>query len=161
MKKRLYNFKYYTNEGDLKSPSLLFYIQLFLARTWIILVISVVSRESGSQLLALFYPDKLHFYLGLIIGAIPLLIFFISGRRFKQKQWAIRCWPYCFVLLLSALIADLTMQLYYLNLVHFKYSLAASLQVVAILWSLLFVINSKQLRDSFQINKLKKSPTIK
>lgn len=159
MKKRLYNFKHYTNEGDLKSPSILLYIQLFLARTWLLLVISVVSHKSGTQLLDLFYPDRTHFYLGLIIGSLPILIFFIAGRRFKQKTWALKCWPWCFVVLVFALLCDLLMQLYYLNLVHFQYSIAASIQIVIVLWSFIFVLKSKQLRDSFQIQHLKKSLT--
>lgn len=157
MQRRLYNFKYYTDQGDLKSPWFLLYIQLFLARTWIILVFSVISRENGTQLLNLFYPDKMHFYLGLVIGAIPLIIFFIAGRRFKQKNWAVKCWPYCFILLLTALCADLVMQLYYLNLVHFRYSITASIQIVAVLWSCLFVLKSKQLKDSFQLYQFLKT----
>lgn len=150
MKHRLYALQHYTESGDLKAPPVLLYILLFLSRTLMLLVISVVSQQTGNKLLQLFYPDKMHFYLGLSIGLIPLLVFFISGRRHAQDKWALTCWPFCFYLVMVSLFGDLGLQLYYLYLDHFTYSVAASIQLVIVAWSCIYIMKSKQLKDCFK-----------
>lgn len=150
MKHRLYPLQHYTEAGDLKAPPLLLYILLFLARTWVLLVISVASRETGHKLLPLFYPNTMHFYLGLGIGFFILIVFFISGRRHAQDKWAFKLWPACFYLILLSTFGDLALQLYYLNLDNFKYSVSASVQLVLVAWSFIYIIKSKHLRDSFR-----------
>lgn len=151
MKQRLYALQNYTESGDLKAPSILLYILLFLSRTWMLLIVSIVSQQTGNKLLSLFYPDKAHFYFGLVIGALPLIVFLISGRRHAQDEWAIKCWPFCFYLILIGIIGDLSFQFYYLILQHFNYSSTASIQLVLTAWSLLYVVKSKQLRDCFKV----------
>lgn len=150
MKLRLYALKNYTEQGDLKPPQLFTFILLFLARTWAVLVVSVISRESGTQILHIFYPDKAHFYLGLILGTLPLIVFFISGRRHAQNRYAIKVWPACLYAIYLAVFVDLLMQIYYLSIVHFQYSLTASIQLVIVLWCGLYIFKSKQLKDSFK-----------
>ena len=150
IKQRLYALKYYTEAGDLKTPPLLFYLLLFLSRTWILLVLSLASSQTGTDILQLLYPDKTHFYSGLLIGLLPVIIFIVSGRRHAQDSWALKCWPYCFYLLLISIIGDLSLQIYYLYLDNFQYSISASLQLVIGLWSCLYITKSKHLIDSFQ-----------
>lgn len=150
MKHRLYPLQHYTEAGDLKAPKLLLYILLFLARTWVLLIISIVSRETGHKILPLFYPDTMHFYFGLGVGFFVLIVFFISGRRHAQDKWALKYWPICFYLIVLSALGDLALQLYYLNLDHFRYSVTASIQLVLVAWSLIYIIRSQQLRDSFK-----------
>jgi len=150
MKRRLYALQHYTEAGDLKAPPILLYILLFLSRTWLVLLISVVSQQTGNTLLQLFYPDKVHFYLGLIVGLLTLIVFLVSGRRHAQDNWALKCWPFCFYLIVASTFSDLSLQLYYLYLDHFRYSIAASIQLVVVLWSFIYILKSKQLRDCFK-----------
>lgn len=151
MKKvRLYALKHYTESGDLKSPPILLYLLLFISRTWLLLVISIVSTQTGDKLLQMFYPEKLHFYLGLIVGFFPVIIFLVSGRRHAQDKWALKIWPYCFYLLAFGILGDLILQLYYLYFDNFKYSVAASIQLVLISWSCIYALKSKRLKDSFK-----------
>jgi len=152
MKQRLYALKNYTESGDLKAPSLFFYILLFLSRTWMLLLISIVSQQTGQKLLFLFYPEKIHFYYGLALGALPLIVFLISGRRFVKDGWAMRYWPMCFYLILISVLGDLILQLYYLYLTHFSYSVTSSIQLVITMWSLMFILKSQQLKDVFKAN---------
>lgn len=149
MKQRLYPLQQYSESGDLKAPSILLYILLFLSRTWMLLIISVASQQTGNKLLQIFYPDKMHFYLGLIMGLLPLIVFLVSGRRHAQDNWAIKCWPFCFYLIVVSVLGDLTLQGYYLYTEHFKYSITASIQLVIVAWSCIFILKSKQLRDCF------------
>ena len=148
-KRRLYDLRHYTESGDLKAPPLLLYILFFLSRTWVLLLISVTSTEVDNNILRLFYPDQVYFYFGLIIGGFPLIVFLVSGRRHAQDNWAIKCWPFCFYLIIFSVFGDISLQFYYLYLDGFKYSLTASLQVVIIIWASIYILKSNQLRDSF------------
>jgi len=150
MKTRLYALQHYTEAGDLKPPPIFLYLLLFLSRTWMLLIISLASQQTGDKLLMLFYPEKIHFYPGLIIGSLPIIVFLISGRRHAQKPWAIKSWPICYYLIVTSLLADLVLQLYYLNLEHFQYSLSASIQLVLVCWACIYAFKSKHLKDSFK-----------
>ena len=152
---RLYALQHYTESGDLKSPPLLMYILFFFSRTWLLLIISVASSQTGNKLLQLFYPDKIHFYQGLFVGILPLIIFLVAGRRHAQDIWALKLWPYCFYLMMLAILGDVALQFYYLYLDGFKYSLMASIQLVVAVWSYIYILKSKQLKDSFKKVNLK------
>ncbi|MCG6200590.1 DUF2919 domain-containing protein [Psychromonas antarctica] len=122
---------------------------LFLARTWVLLVISVVSRNTGDSLLALFYPVTGYFYLGLISGFIALPLFILSGRDHDKHRRLSRLWQLGYPFLLLSIISDFTLQIYYLSIDHFQYSPFASIQLVAIIWIFLYAIRSKHLKASF------------
>jgi len=149
-KQRLYALKHYNESGDLNPPPLVMYILFFLSRTWILLVLSLASTQTGANILQLFYPDKTHFYLGLIIGLLPIVVFIISGRRHARDKWTQKYWPYCFYLIILSILGDMGLQLYYLFLDKFEYSFTASLQLVIILWCCLYITKSKHVIDSFQ-----------
>ena len=150
MKSRLYPLHSYTQSGNLKPPILFNLILIFVARTWGLLIISVLLRESGQTLLALFYPNKIHFYLGLVSGSMALLLFFLSGRDHDKHPWLATCWRNSYPFLLLSLLSDLTLQLYYLFNNNFQYSLAASVQLVFAIWILLYCLRSKHLKDCFR-----------
>lgn len=150
MKQRLYALHHYSEKGDLKAPPILVYILLFLSRTWMLLIISTVSFEFGEKLLPIFYPDKSHFYIGLCVGFMPLLILLVSGRRHAQDKWALQYWPYCLYLLFASAIGDVGIQFYYLYLTHFKYSITASIQIVLSAWICIYLMKSKHLIDCFK-----------
>jgi len=155
MKQRLYALHHYTEAGDLKAPPFLLFILIFLSRTWALLIISAVSRQTGNELLQIFYPDKLHFYQGLAVGLLPIIIFIVSGRRHAQNQWALKFWPFCFYFLVIGMLGDLILQIYYLTTMHFQYSLSASIQLVLAAWCFIYIFKSKQLKDCFNYNNSK------
>lgn len=156
MKIRLYPLDYYTHSGDLKPPKLFNLVLIFLARTWSLLIISLVLRESGQQLLTFFYPNKSHFYLGLLSGGIALLLFILSGRDHDKHPWSARLWRQSYPVLLLSIFIDLALQIYYLFNNNFQYSFAASLQLVFAIWILLYSLRSKHLKDCFSRQHKKK-----
>jgi len=147
---KIYALKFYTQSGDLKPPTYFYYGLLFLARTWALLIISLASRETGNKLLAIFYPDKLHFYLGLASGLIAIILFLLSGRDHDKHPLICKVWQQGYPFLLLSIFFDLGLQLYYLYLDHFQYSIEASLQLVAVSWLLLLCLRSKHLKASFK-----------
>ncbi|WP_436893090.1 DUF2919 domain-containing protein [Siccibacter turicensis] len=78
----------YDDAGRLKVPMLFWAVLVLQARTWVLFVIAGASREQGSTLLALFYPDRDAFWPGLCVGLPAALAFLLSGKR---HQWP-RLW---------------------------------------------------------------------
>lgn len=150
MKIRLYPLDCYSPSGNLKPPTLFYLVLLFLARTWAVFIISVLLRNADNQLLLLFYPNRIHFYLGLASGCIALLLFFLSGRNHDQSRWLSILWQRSYSILLLGVVSDLTLQLYYLLDKHFQYSFVASVQLVFVIWILLYCLRSKHLKDCFR-----------
>lgn len=147
---KIFSLKYYTQSGVLKPPTYFYFGLLFLARTWALLIISLASHETGDKLLAMFYPDKMHFYLGLASGTIAIALFFLSGRDHEKSPTLYKIWQKGYPFLILSIVADFCLQAYYLSIVHFQYSIDASLQLVIVLWLLLLCSRSEHLKASFK-----------
>lgn len=150
MTSKIYALKYYTKSGDLKPPIYFYMGLLFLARTWAMLIISLTSRETGNKLLAIFYPEQWHFYLGLASGFIAIILFLLSARESSKHPLLSKIWQRGYPFLLLSVLGDLSLQLYYLYLDRFQYSLQASIQLVAVIWLLLLCVNSHHIKASFK-----------
>lgn len=91
----------YDAKGQLRLPFLFWLILLLQARTWLILLMAGASRQQGNDLLALFYPDRQSFWLGLALGIPAAIGLLLTGYR---QRWP-RLWQsWRLVLSLSLLI---------------------------------------------------------
>lgn len=59
---------------------------MFLARSWVVFAMAGVSRESGSKLLSIVYPDSSTLYLGLLAGVPSLLLMWLMGLRQPERS---------------------------------------------------------------------------
>lgn len=96
----------YDGKGQLRLPFLFWLILLLLARTWLLLVMAGASRQQGSDLLALFYPDRQAFWIGLVSGAPALFDMLLTGYR---ARWP-RIWQYGHSVLVLSLLVNLLLQ---------------------------------------------------
>ena len=80
MKSTEFHPVHYDAHGRLRLPLLFWLVLLLQARTWVLFVIAGASREQGTALLNLFYPDHDNFWLGLIPGIPAVLAFLLSGQ---------------------------------------------------------------------------------
>ncbi|MDU6926022.1 DUF2919 domain-containing protein [Franconibacter helveticus] len=94
----------YDGKGMLKPPALFWAVLLLQARTWALFVLAGASREQGEALLALFYPDRAAFWLGLLTGIPAALAFLLSGRRERfPRLW--RAWRWVLIATQTWLLA--------------------------------------------------------
>lgn len=82
-----YSIEQYDSQGFLKAPIWLWLGWLFLNRAWVMFVMAGVSREQGSHLLSLIYPDHSLLYVGLAMGAPALALMWLITLRSSQRQW--------------------------------------------------------------------------
>lgn len=85
-------FHHFDDKGYIKAPQIAVLCLLLLSRAWWLLAMAGVSREQGSELLALVYPDTAAFYLSLGIGLVPLGLLLLVGNCDKAPEWLTQHW---------------------------------------------------------------------
>jgi hypothetical protein len=96
----------YDAKGQLRLPFLFWLILLLQARTWLLLVMAGASRQQGNDLLALFYPDRQSFWLGLALGIPAAMGLLLTGYR---QRWP-RVWQSWRHVLSASLLISLLWQ---------------------------------------------------
>ena len=107
-----------------------------------------VTRESGSAILTLFYPDKMSLYISLLTDVPAMLALLACGGTHRQTHSA-RAWlrRHSRALLLCSTASGLVMQLHSLNLQQWSFNWPTALVLIASLWALWYLLRSRQLRD--------------
>ncbi|OOF28437.1 DUF2919 domain-containing protein [Salinivibrio sp. IB872] len=90
---------HYDEKGFLKAPVTYLICLILLSRAWWLLAMAGVSRQQGSELLALFYPDKSALYASLAVGVLPLILLLLVGNCHRAPWWAQRLWHWGYALI--------------------------------------------------------------
>lgn len=138
----------YDRHGVLKLPFLFWCVLLLQARAWVLFVLAGSSREQGTVLLNMFYPDHDNFWLGLLLGIPAVLAFLFSGRRATfPRTWRTLC-----VLLMMTQVALLCWQpILWLNGKPVN-GMGLALVVVDIV-SLIWLLTNQRLQACFVFEK--------
>lgn len=145
-----YAIEQYDKHGFLKAPNLLWLSWLFLAKAWIVFVVAGASRESGSKILSIVYPDHTMLYLGLAMGVPSILLMWLIGLRNPDRAWVnkVVAWGRSITLITAA--AQLSQSLYHVYLMRGTFSWTNGVEMLLLLWLILYIGNSRSVRDSFQ-----------
>ena len=144
----LYPEHRYDDHGQLRPPLWFWPIALLLTRSVWLFLMAGVTRESGSAILTLFYPDKLTLYVSLLTDVPAMLVLLACGGTHRQTHSA-RAWlrRHSRALLLCSTASGLVMQLHSLNLQQWSFNWPTALVLIASLWALWYLLKSRQLRD--------------
>ncbi|MGK3125812.1 DUF2919 domain-containing protein [Candidatus Pantoea formicae] len=135
----------YDAKGQLRLPFLFWLILILQARTWLLLVMAGASRQQGNDLLALFYPDRQSFWLGLALGIPAALGLLLTGYR---QRWP-RLWQSWRHVLSVSLLINLLWQGYGLLQGAFPDSPLPLLLMLFDLLALVWLQTHQRLRDCF------------
>ncbi|QIZ77204.1 DUF2919 domain-containing protein [Ferrimonas lipolytica] len=136
------------DHGWFRPSPWLYLCMILLARTWILFIGAVASREAGADLLALFYPNKFSFYLGLALGSPALLLLWLQGLR-HRFHWIGKVWRYGYGLLTSIVIIDICVQGYHIIKLHGAFSLGPAIILLLSIWALWYLLKSNSSRLVF------------
>lgn len=144
----LYPEHRYDDHGQLRPPLWFWPIALLLTRSVWLFLMAGVTRESGSAILTLFYPDKLTLYISQLTDVPAMLALLACGGTHRQTHSA-RAWlrRHSRALLLCSTASGLVMQLHSLNLQQWSFNWPTALVLIASLWALWYLLRSRQLRD--------------
>ncbi|WP_156102781.1 DUF2919 domain-containing protein [Pantoea rwandensis] len=135
----------YDAKGQLRLPFLFWLILLLQARTWLLLVMAGASRQQGNDLLALFYPDRQSFWIGLALGIPAAAGLLLTGYR---QRWP-RLWQSWRQVLSVSLLISLLSQGYGLVQGAFPDSPWPLLLTLFDLLALIWLQTHQRLRDCF------------
>lgn len=144
----LYPEHRYDDHGQLRPPLWFWPIALLLTRSVWLFLMAGVTRESGSAILTLFYPDRLTLYLSLLTDLPAMLALLACGGTYRKTR-SYRAWlrGHSRGLLLCSTLGGLALQLHSLNLQQWSFSWPTALVLIGSLWALWYLLRSRQLRD--------------
>ncbi|WP_391089461.1 DUF2919 family protein [Vibrio sp. NH-UV-68] len=144
-----YAIDQYDKHGFLKAPKLLWLGWLLLAKAWVVFVVAGASRESGSKILAIVYPDHTMLYLGLAMGVPSILLLWLFGLRSPERRWVNHIVAWGKPITLVTALAQLSQSIYHVYLLHGAFSWTNGVVMLLLLWFILYVANSRSVKDSF------------
>lgn len=145
-----YSIENYDKHGFLKAPKWLWFGWLFLAKAWIVFVVAGASRESGSKILSIVYPDQSMLYLGLAMGLPSIFLMWLFGLRSPDRNWVNNIVAWGKPLTLLATGSQFLQALYHVYLSRGAFSWANGVILLLLLWFMLYASNSRTVKDSFR-----------
>lgn len=102
-------------------------VTFFQARSWLVLLMSVVSGQQTVGLLSLFYPERSQFEIELATSILVLGVVLLSHYR---AEWP-RLWMWGYWLVLLKIFSEFIWQILEFNLVSFEQSPLPLLELLA------------------------------
>lgn len=130
-----------------KVSKVIYLILIFVLRGYLVWLMSVSNLRDKVGVIQWIYPEPSLFYLSLISGSLGLFVLVIlSLRRPDASMWVQNSWRYIRVILLLALIFDLTVNI----IGYFYWQLQSStwllLNIVAVLGFCFYLYKSKRVQ---------------
>ncbi|ARO99220.1 Inner membrane protein YfeZ [Vibrio alginolyticus] len=149
-----YSLDQYDAHGFLKAPIILWVGWMFLVRSWVVFAMAGVSRDSGSKLLAIVYPDSSTLYLGLAMGIPSLLLMWLMGLRHPDRGWVNRITRYGREITLILCGIQLAQTMYHVYLEHGVFNWANALTITLLAWFMIYLLNGRWVKDCFHVPQL-------
>ncbi|MGL5249520.1 MAG: DUF2919 domain-containing protein [Enterovibrio sp.] len=136
----------FEDEESRAQPFPLFWLSsVFIARSWLFLLMAGVSQQQGSRLLEIFYPHKAALYWALALSFPALLLMLLAGNlqrapKLVQPFWRAGKW-----LLLASLCADLYLQCAAQASTFWRFHFSTAATFVISAWLLLYLLRSKRI----------------
>lgn len=147
--------EYWDKYGSYRTPIAFHLSLLVLLRAYFIWIIAALSRRPELDIMSLVFTTKEDFFKALAIGAVAIIPALIFCLRRPQKNaqtaarlakvWRFMRWP---LLLCAAL--DLTWLVIKAAHSYYAFSMFLALQMVAVLWVLLYLMKSRYLAVFFK-----------
>jgi hypothetical protein len=140
----------FNEQGHRRVPVWLWLIWIFSAKGWIIFVMAGASRQQGSDLLTLFYPDHNALYLAMVMGTPALLWMWLAGVR-DRYIWSHWCWKQGRWLMVLMYFGELFRQSWHVWQTQGAFAWPMALSLLCCLWGLLYLCRSRQVAQLFEV----------
>lgn len=123
-----YSVQDFDKYNCLKVSLSIYLVLLFVLRGYIVWIMSVTNMRDRVAIIQFIYPDTSLFLLSLLSGALGLIVVvLLSFRRPNAASWVQKSWPYCRLIMVTALVFDLAV-----NIIAYSYW-----QLLSINWLLI------------------------
>lgn len=144
-----YFIEEYDKQGFLKPPSWLWLGWFFLSKAWVVFIVSGASRDDGSKLLEIIYPVHSTFYTGLAMGSPVLIFMWLMGLRNTERKWICKIASGGRWITIVFTVLQLGLLGYQIVLERGEFSWPHAISLVILSWFLIYVINSRRVKDCF------------
>lgn len=139
----------FDDHGQRKVPLWLWLAWAFSAKAWLVFVMAGVSRQQGSDLLNLFYPDHQALYVGMAIGAPALFWMWLAGLR-DRFVWSHFLWRQGRWITVLMYLGELARQSWHFWQTQGAFAWSLALSLLCCVWGLLYLLRSQRLVRLFQ-----------
>ena len=139
--------KHYDELGRVLPAGAFYWCLLYLCRSYFVFIASLSFRQDSSALLAIFYPDKVYFYVSLIISLPSLLVLLVVS--FRERIWLLGyVWPFRVVktLMYLTLLADVVFHVVMAKQQYWQFSWLIALTLLIDGFYLFFIIKDRHIK---------------
>ncbi|WP_375321044.1 DUF2919 domain-containing protein [Aliivibrio logei] len=146
-----YSFDAYDEHGWLKPPIWLWLGWVILIRSVVVFVMAGASREQGTDLLALFYPNHTHLYTSLYLS-LPIVFFmWLSSFKKPTRPFMLTLWKQGRWLTIIMVLIDLAMLIESVVVSRGEFQLGSAVIILLLSWFLIFLLRSKRVKICFSL----------
>ena len=139
------------DNGHIKPPSYLYLVLAFLAKAWVVWVMSLTQHSDRAALVRTLYPMQADFIQALIVGAGAVFIFLlVLAERRRKPEWLRPVFKQGRLILMAVLAAE--MFVWVQRFVHsdMLFHWAVALDAVALFWCGIYLLKSRHLQVYFK-----------
>ncbi|MCF1432246.1 MAG: DUF2919 domain-containing protein [Shewanella sp.] len=139
------------DKGHIKPPGYLYLLLAFLAKAWVVWVMSLTQASDRAALVRALYPMQADFIQALIVGAGAVLIFLlVLAERRRKPYWARPLFNRGRPILMAVLMAEAVVwgQRFMHSDGLFHWSVA--LDALALFWCAIYLLKSRHLKGYFK-----------
>lgn len=140
----------YDKHGYLKAPAWLWVSWIFLARGWVAFVMAAATRDKGSEILGLIYPNVSHLYTMMWLGLPPIIIMWMIGLRNPERPVIARVIRIGRWVSIFTAGAQLLLELSAVMQRHGEFSWGSAASIVGLSWILIYLFNSHRVKECFK-----------
>ncbi|WP_261922117.1 DUF2919 domain-containing protein [Shewanella sp. NFH-SH190041] len=139
------------DNGHVKPPLYLYLMLAFLARGWVVWVMSLTQHNDRAGLVRLLYPQQSDFIQALIVGLGAVLIFaLVLAERKRKLDWLAPLFAKSYAILWLVVLAEIVMLWQRLLHAEFLFHWGFALDALASFWCVLYLLKSKHLKAYFR-----------
>ncbi|NAX23356.1 DUF2919 family protein [Vibrio sp. V39_P1S14PM300] len=146
-----YSLEQYDEHGFLRPPRWLWLGWMLLAKAWVVFVVAGVSRDSGNRILDYVYTDHAMLYLGLVMGVPGIALMWLISLRKPERTIINGLVALGRPLTLVTAVLQLLQSVYHVYLQHGAFSWTNGLIMLALLWFIIYLSNSRTAADCFRL----------
>ncbi len=121
-----------------------------MAKAWVVFIVAGASRESGSKILNIVYPDHSMLYLGLAMGVPSIMLMWLISLRSPERKWVNWIVKWGKGITLLTVLLQFSQGVYHVYLEQGAFSWANGVTMLVLLWFGLYTYQSRSVKDTFK-----------
>ncbi len=121
-----------------------------MAKAWVVFIVAGASRESGSKILNIVYPDHSMLYLGLAMGVPSIMLMWLISLRSSERKWVNWIVKWGKGITLLTVLLQFSQGVYHVYLEQGAFSWANGVTMLVLLWFGLYTYQSRSVKDTFK-----------